>query len=125
MANNTQSKKLLNDENYDSFKEAALSAVTKFLPHIIKEIIPLILENSKAIIEENTSSLLKSYGSKSNKNLKENVDDFIYKNKDLWYSKLDKRKDVVFKYLRCDKQILLYNECLEEEPIWKFCSLRL
>ena len=24
----------------------------------------------------------------------------------------------MFKYLRCDKQILLYNECLEEEPMY-------
>ena len=42
MANNTQSKKLFNDENYDSFKEAVLSAVTDILSHIIKEITPLI-----------------------------------------------------------------------------------
>ena len=34
------------------------------------------------------------------------------------HSKLDKRKDVMlFKYLRCDKIILLYSECLEEEPM--------
>ena len=109
MAKSTQSKKLLNDENYDSSKE--------ILPHVIKDITPLILENSKAIIEENASSLFKSYGSKINKNLKENVDDFIYENQDLWRSKLDKRKDVMFKYVRYDKQILLYNECLEEEPV--------
>ena len=24
----------------------------------------------------------------------------------------------MFKFLRCDKQILLYNECLEEEPMY-------
>ena len=35
MANNTRSKKLLNDENYDSFKEAVLSAVTEILQHIL------------------------------------------------------------------------------------------
>ena len=58
-----------------------------------------------------------------NKKLKENVDDFIYENQDLWHSKSDKRKDVTFKYVRCDKQILLYNEYLEEEPMytpWQF-----
>ena len=65
MANNTRSKKLLNDENYDSFKEAVSSAVTEILLHIIKEMTPLILEMSKAIIEENASSLFKSYESKS------------------------------------------------------------
>ena len=49
MANNTRSKKLLNDENYDSFRQAVLSAVKAILPHIIKEIIPLILQRFKFI----------------------------------------------------------------------------
>ena len=43
MRNITQSGKLLNDENYDSFKEVVLSAVTEILLHIIKEITPSIL----------------------------------------------------------------------------------
>ena len=54
---------------------------------------------------------------KVTKNLKENVDNFICENKDLWYSKLDKQKDVMFKML-CHKQVLLYNKCLEEEPVY-------
>ena len=47
---------LLNDENYNSFKEVVLSAVTEILQHIIKEKTPLISEISKAIIEESTST---------------------------------------------------------------------
>ena len=43
MRNIKQSGKLLNDENYDSFKEVVLSAVTEILLHIIKEITPSIL----------------------------------------------------------------------------------
>ena len=69
MANNTRSKKLLNDENYDSFREVVLSAVRTILLHIIKEIIPLILQKLKAIIEENTSSLFNSYESKKVTNI--------------------------------------------------------
>ena len=115
---------MLNDENCDSFKEAVLSAVTEKLLHIIKEITPLILEKSKVIIEENASSLFKSYESKSNENLKKNVDDFIHENQDLWHSKLDRCKDVMSKYLRCNKQLLLYNECLEEEPMYMHRKLR-
>ena len=92
--------------------------MTEILPKIIKEITQLILERLKAIIEENASHWFKSYESKSNKNLKENVDNFIYENQDIWHSKLDKRKDVMFKYLKCDRQILLYNECLGEEPMY-------
>ena len=69
MANNTRSEKLLNDGNYNFFKEAVLLAMTKILQHIIKLITPSILERSKAIIEQNASSLFNSYESKSNKNL--------------------------------------------------------
>ena len=69
MANNTRSKKLLNDENYDSFREAVLSAVKAILPHIIKEIIPLILQKLKVIIEENASSLFNSCESKKVTNI--------------------------------------------------------
>ena len=46
------------------------------------------------------------------------MDAFLHENQDIWHSKLDKRKDVMFKYLRCDKQILLCNECLEKEPMY-------
>ena len=28
-------------------------------------------------------------------------------------------RDVMFKYLRCDKQMLFYNECLEQKPMYK------
>ena len=69
MVNNTRSEKLLNDGKYDFFKEAVLSAMTKVLQQIIKLITPSILERSKAIIEQNASSLFNSYKSKSNKNL--------------------------------------------------------
>ena len=66
MANNTRNQSLLNDENYDFFKEAVLSALTVILLCIIR-ITPLILEKSRAIIEENTSSLMKSCHSESMK----------------------------------------------------------
>ena len=59
MASRTRSKSLSNGENYDSFKEAVLSAVTGILPAIIKEITSLIIENSKNVIEENASRLFK------------------------------------------------------------------
>ena len=59
MASRRRSKSLSNGENYDSFKEAVLSAVTGILLAIIKEITPLIIENSKNVIEENASSLFK------------------------------------------------------------------
>ena len=47
-------------------------------------------------MEENASSLFKSYENKSNKNLKENLDAFINENQDIWRSKLDVCKDDMF-----------------------------
>ena len=28
-------------------------------------------------------------------------------------------RDIMYRYLRCDKQMLFYNKCLEEEPMYK------
>ena len=78
--------KFVSKEFHYSFKRALLSAVTEILPRIINVLTPLILEKSKAMIEENASRLFKIYESESNKNPKENVDDFIYENENIWYS---------------------------------------
>ena len=80
------SKNLISKEFDYSFKRALLSAVTEISPRVINVLTPLILEKSKAITEENASRLFKSYESESNKNPKENVDDFIYENQHIWYS---------------------------------------
>ena len=60
----------------------------------------------------------KIYGNQSDKNLKENVDDYIYENQDIRCSRLDRWKNVMFKNLRCDEHILLYSEFLQEWPMW-------
>ena len=57
----------------------------------------------------------KIYGNQSDKNLKENVDDYIYENQDIRCSRLDWWKNVMFKYLRCDEHILLYSKFLQND----------
>lgn len=124
MAGSTRSKSLLNDEIYGHFKEAILSAITEILPRIIEEITPVILEKSKSIIEQSAANLFIQARDQENvannitNNIQQDVENFIYKNQSLWYSKLGKRKDALYKYLRCDKLILLYNDCLEIEPMY-------
>ena len=58
----------------------------------------------------------------SDKNLKENVDDYIYENQDIRCSRLDWWENVMFKQLRCDEHILLYSKFLQKWPMcipWK------
>ena len=63
-------------------------------------------------------NFFKIYGNQSDKNLKENVDDYIYENQDIRCSRLDWWKNVMFKYLRCDEHILLYSKFLQKWPMW-------
>ena len=118
---NTRSKSLLNDVEYGTFKEALLEAITEILPRIIEEITPLILEKSKSVIEQNAPSLFLNSApveNRNDRNIREECDKFVYDNQNTWNTKLHDRKDVMYKFLRCDKLILLYNNCLEEEPMY-------
>ena len=49
---------------------------------------------------------------------------FICRNKNHWQKELEKQKDVYYKFTRRDQLILLYNECLEQEPIYIPCKFR-
>lgn len=101
MAGSTRSKSLLNDEIYGHFKEAILSAITEILPRIIEEITPVILEKSKSIIEQSAANLFIQARDQENvannitNNIQQDVENVIYKNQSLWYSKLGKRKDAL------------------------------
>ena len=53
-----------------------------------------------------------------NLNFNKEVNSFIRRNNNHWQKELEKRKDVYYKFTRSDQLILLYNECLEEEPIY-------
>ena len=53
-----------------------------------------------------------------NLNFNKEVNSFIRRNNNHWQKELEKRKDVYYKFTRSDQLILLYNECLEEEPVY-------
>ena len=90
------------------------------LPEILQELVPLIIEKSEAWIKENiTKGLETCHRNLPDKlNVNKEVNSFIRRNNDHWQKKLEKRKDVYYKFTRSDQLILLYNECLEEEPIY-------
>ena len=90
------------------------------LPEILQELAPLIIEKSEALINENITKGLETCRRNvpDNLNVNKEVNSFIRRNNDHWQKELEKRKDVYYKFTRSDQLILLYNECLEEEPIY-------
>ena len=50
--------------------------------------------------------------------IKQEAEHFIYSNKKLWSHLLQKRKDFVYKFTRCERLLDLYGECLQEEPMF-------
>ena len=53
------------------------------------------------------------------------VNIFISRNNNHWQKELEKRNYVYYKFKRCEQLILLFNECLKEEPMYiprKFCN---
>ena len=89
-------------------------------PEVLQELVPLIIEKSEAWINENITKGLETCRRNlpDNLNVNKEVNSFIRRNNDHWQKKLEKRKDVYYKFTRSDQLILLYNECLEEEPIY-------
>ena len=103
-----------------SNKINVIKSIMAVLPEILLELIPLIIEKSEALINENITKGLETCRRNvpDNLNVNKEVNSFIRRNNDHWQKKLEKRKDVYYKFTRSDQLILLYNECLEEEPIY-------
>ena len=92
----------------------------KVLPDILEEIIALIVEKSQILINTDLDKVVENYRQTTQKsdNTNDNVNNFIFHNKDKWCQELQKRKDCYCNYVRCDQLILLYNECFEDKPIY-------
>ena len=109
-----------------SNKINVIKSIMAVLPEILLELIPLIIEKSEALINENITKGLETCRRylPDNLNVNKEVNSFIRRNNDHWQKELEKRKDVYYKFTRSDQLILLYNECLEEEPIYIPCKFR-
>ena len=101
-------------------KSNVIKSITAVLPEILQELVSLIIEKSETLIHENITKGLETCRRylPDNLNVNKEVNSFIRRNNDHWQKKLEKRKDVYYKFTRSDQPILLYNECLEEEPIY-------
>ena len=105
-------------EDLDNIKLSVIESIMKVLPNILEEITPLLIEKAKDVIAETTTHVIQTRMNSTlkDKSIKEDVDNFIYQNKTKFYELLNKRKDVFWKYTRMDRSLLLFNECLAEEP---------
>ena len=50
--------------------------------------------------------------------IKQEAEHFIYSNNKLWSDLLQKKKDFVYKFTRCERLLDLYGEFLQEEPMY-------
>ena len=87
------------------------------MPEVIERVTPLIMEK--------TDTHLKQFwlNDKRNRDLsftriKKEAKHFIYSNNKLWSDLLQKIKDFVYKFTRCERLIDLYGECLQEESMY-------
>ena len=103
----------------EDIKSTVIKSIMAVLPEILQELVPLIIEKSEALINEKIRKRSESCRRKLPDNLIVNkeVSSFM-RNKNHWQKELEKRKDIYYKFTRSDQLILLYNECLEEEPIY-------
>ena len=110
----------------EDIKSTVIKSIMAVLPEILQELVPLIIEKSEALINEKIRKRSESCRSKLPDNLIVNkeVSSFMRRNKNHWQKELEKRKDIYYKFTRSDQLILLYNECLEEEPIYIPCKFR-
>ena len=92
------------------------TALKDIIPIIVSEITPDILRQSKDVITLKANEL-------ANESLiREQQDQEAYKyineHKLVWENGLKDRKHAYEQYIRCNSHIELYNECLEEQPIY-------
>ena len=108
----------LSEEDFNIIKKAVLDAVIDVLPEVVKDIIPLIIEKVKDLIDTNLSRVTNSQIEVGNQNIGFDTRSFINKEQNIWFTLLDKRNHNYDRFTRCNRLILLYNECLTEEPLY-------
>ena len=101
-------------------KQNVIKSIMAVLPQILLELVPLIIEKSESLINENVTKGLETYRRNlpGNINVNKEVNSFIRRNNNHCLKELEKQKDVCYKFGGSDQVILLYIECLEEEPIY-------
>ena len=110
----------LSKEDIEKIKASVITNVMNVLLDIIEEIIPLIVEKSQILTNTKLEKVIENYRQitqKSN-NTSDDVNDFLFRNKNKWRQQLRKHKYCYYKFVRCDQLILLYNVYLEGELIY-------
>ena len=88
-----------------SNKINVIKSIMAVLPEILLELIPLIIEKSEALINENITKGLETCRRNvpDNLNVNKEVNSFIRRNNNHWRKELEKRKDVYYKFTRSDQ----------------------
>ena len=76
----------LSKEDIENIKARVIANVTKVLPNILAEIIPLIVQESQILINTNLEEVTENYQQTAQKsdNTSDSVNDFLFRNKIKW-----------------------------------------
>ena len=91
-------------------KQNVIKSIMAVLPQILLELVPLIIEKSESLINENVTKGLETYRRNlpDNINVNKEVNSFIRRNNNHCLKELEKQKDVCYKFGGSDQVILLY-----------------
>ena len=99
-------------QQLESIKQIVIDSINLLLPKIIKEITPLIIQTSRDLVNKNFNNV-------DNIIVDQDATKPFFNQHHLqWNKLLIQRKDLYYKYARCEKLLLLYAECIEEDPIY-------
>ena len=92
----------LSEEQLNVINRSIVENISKCIPEIIERVTPLIMEK--------IDTHLKQFWSHDKRNtelsftsIKQEAEHFIYSNSKLWSDLLQKRKDFVYKFTRCER----------------------
>ena len=104
----------------ESLKNILKEKILELIPSLLREIAPDIVKCAKNSIEDFVmdNDLLQESVKQTLLSTDEEVENFKRAYSSLCNDKLKEREENLYKYTRCDRLIALFNECLQEEPMY-------
>ena len=86
----------LSEEEMEARKSNVFKSIVAVLTEILHELVPLIIEKSEALINENIAKALEicRRNSPDNLNVNKEINSFIYRDNNHWQKELVKQKDI-------------------------------
>ena len=103
----------LSEEQVNLINLSIVKNISKFIPEFIERVTPLIMEEIEQFWSNNKCNTELLFTS-----IKQEAEHFIHGNNKLWSDLLQKRRDFVYKFTKCERLLDLHGECLQEESMY-------